>query len=152
MYNELIVLIVNEKTDLDEAWHCLVAKQGGGLIRAADMALIGRDIVGKVSYKVSWEEAGYALKDHDHLAGTFAVVLFDDTRAEDRRRLAEAGMDSYFLRKMGEVLSPNSLAYVVYIPKESLIDSRRFLEILGEQQGELYHTTFRPQVEEVLLR
>jgi len=56
------------------------------------------------------------------------------------------------LRHVIQALKPDGLAYLIHVTSESLIDSRRFLEILGEQQGNLYHTTFQPQVEEVLLK
>ena len=35
---------------------------------------------------------------------------------------------------------------------ESQIDTGRYLQILGQLEGDLYHTTFRPRIEEVLMK
>jgi hypothetical protein len=56
------------------------------------------------------------------------------------------------LQEVVQALKPGSSAYLIYVPRESLIDTRRYLEILGRQQGDLYHTTFPAQVEEALLK
>ncbi len=56
------------------------------------------------------------------------------------------------LQEVVQALKPGNSAYLIYVPRESLIDTRRYLEILGQLQGELYHTTFRSEIEEVLLK
>jgi uncharacterized membrane protein len=152
MYSELIVMVRSGKEDIDEARHFIEVNHGGELFGLIDMVLIDRDTTGKITYQMRWKEGDYPFNSHGRLASTFAEVIFDNSRAEERRQLVEAGLDPFFLRKVSEAFKPDSLAYLIHIPRESLLDSRRFLEILEAQQGDLYHTTFRSQVEEVLLR
>ena len=151
MVSELIVMIIIGKGNSDEAWQFLEKNRGGGLFRLIDIVRIRHDTIGKISY-LRWKQSDQLINKHNRLAAAFAEVIFDISRAEDRRQLVGAGLDPFFLRKVIQTLIPDSLAYLLHVPRESLIDSRRFLEILEAQEGDIYHTTFQSQVEEVLLK
>jgi uncharacterized membrane protein len=78
--------------------------------------------------------------------------MFGISREEGQRRLIDAGVDPFFLKEVVEAFQPGSSAYLIYVPRESLIDTQRYLDILEVLPGNLYHTTFRPQTEEALLK
>lgn len=151
MYSELIVLILTGEGDSDIVWRTLERSHNGELLMLIDMVLIHRDNHGKLAFQMRWKESDHIDVDHSRLAGAFAEAIFGNSRAEDRRRLAEAGLDPLFLQDVVQALKPEGAAYLIHVPSESQIDTRRHLEILGSLQGGLYHTTFRPQVEEALL-
>ncbi len=152
MYSELIVLVFAGKEDLDKVWRTLERSHGGELFRLIDIVLIRRDNQGKTAFQIRWKESDHLDNHHSRLAGAFAEAIFGISSAEGRRQLGEAGLDLFFLQEVIQALKPGSSAYLIYVPRESLIDTRRYLEILGWLQGDLYHTTFRPQVEEALLK
>jgi len=152
VYSELIVLLITGKEDSDDVRSFLEIHHGEVLFRLIDIVLIGRDTAGKISYQMPWQETVHPLNKYSRLAGAFAETIFDVSREEDRRQLADAGLDPFFMCKVNQTLTPPSTAYLLYLPNERLIDSRDALEILGELQGNLFHTIFRPQVEEVLLK
>jgi uncharacterized membrane protein len=152
VFSELIVMVLTGKEDLDSAWQNLERSQGGKLFRLIDVILVQRDRLGKSTFHMRRKESDRLNNSHNRLAGDFAEAIFGISRAEGRRHLAEAGLDPLFLQDVVQALKPDSSAYLIYVPRESLIDTRRYLEILEGLQGDLYHTTFRPQVEEALLK
>ena len=152
MYSELIVMIISGKECSDEAWQVSDIDRGGELLGLTDMVQIHRDSAGKSSYHVHTKESDLLINYRNRMAGTFAESIFDVSQGEARNQLIDAGLDPYFLRIVIQALIPDSLAYLIYVSRENLLDTRRLLEILEKQQGDIYQTTFRPQVEEVLLK
>lgn len=151
MYSELIVMIISGKEDWDEVKQVSSFDRGGELLGLTDMMLIHRDSAGKSSYHVHGKESDQLIINCNRIAGTFAETIFDVSQGEARNQLIDAGLDPYFLRIVIQALIPDSLAYLIYVSRENLLDTRRLIEILEKQRGDIYQTTFRPQVEEVLL-
>jgi uncharacterized membrane protein len=152
MYSELIVLVFTGKEDSDKAWRTLERSQDGQLFKLIDIVLIHRDTTGKASFQMRWKESDNLYDNHSRLAGALAETIFGISGAEGRSQLAKAGLDPLFLQDVAQALKTDSSAYMIYVPRESLIDTRRYLEILEGQQADLYHTTFPVQVEEALLK
>lgn len=151
MYSELIVLLLSGKEEIDEAKQFFDTNPGEGVLGLIDVVRIEWNPAFQISYQALWNGADRTVDKHGRLAMLFAKTLFDASRKEDRQRLARAGVDSFFMRKIAQAFMPQSAAYLFYISNECLIDSRSVLEILGGLQGKLFHTIFRPRVEEVLL-
>ena len=151
MYSELIVVVITSKEDLSETWRLLEKSQGGQLFKLIDMVLVHRDATAKVSFQARRRDSVGLLTNGSRLAGAFAEAIFDISGAEGRRQLVEAGLDPHFLKDIDQALKLDSSAYLIYVPREGLIDTHRYLEILGQLKGDLHHTIFRSQVEEALL-
>jgi uncharacterized membrane protein len=152
MYSELIIVVSTGQEDADIVWRTLESRQGGELLTMSDVVLIDRDSQGKTTFQMRWRASDHLDNHHGRLAGVFAESIFGFSRVEGLRRLAEAGVDTLFLQEVVEALQPGCSAYLIYVPGESLIDTRRYLEILEALPGNLYHTTFRSQTEEALLK
>jgi len=149
--SELIVMIITGSEDSDKTWRTLERSHGGQLFKLVDIVLIRRDNQGMTSFKMNWKKDDHYLDSSNRMAGAFAEAIFGISRTEGRRQLSEAGMDRLFLEEVVQALEPDSSAFLIYIPKESLIDTRTYLDVLEGITGDVYHTTFKPQVEEVLL-
>jgi uncharacterized membrane protein len=152
MYSELIIVISTGQEDTDKVWRTLESRQCGKLLTMSDVVLIRRDSQGKSTFQIRWRASDHLDNHHGRLAAVFAESIFGFSRAEGLRRLAEAGVDKLFLQEVVEALQPGCSAYLIYVPRESLIDTGRYLEILEALPGNLYHTTFRHQTEEALLK
>jgi uncharacterized membrane protein len=152
VYSELIVVISTGQEDPDKVLRTLESRHGGELLALSDIVLLRRDKQGKVAFQMRWKEFDHSGDSHNRLAGAFAEAIFGFSRAEGCRRLSEAGMDPLFLQEVVQALKPGGTAYLIYVHRESLIDTRRYVEILEAVPGNLYHTTFSPQIEEVLLK
>jgi uncharacterized membrane protein len=150
VYSELIVLILTGEGDSDIVWRTLERDRDGKLLKLIDIVLVRRDNHGKLAFQMSWRESEYLGDDHCRLAGAFAEAIFGVSGEHDRRVLIESGLDPLFLQDVVQAFTAEGAAYLIHVPRESLIDTRAYLEILGTLDGGLYHTTFRPQVEEVL--
>jgi len=151
VYSELIVVISTGQEDPDKVLRTLESRHGGELLALSDIVLLRRDKQGKSAFQMRWQEANQ-LTDPHRLAGAFAEAIFGISRVEGHRRLIDAGMDPLFLKEVAEAFQPGGMAYLIYVPDESLIDTQRYLKILEALRGDLYHTTFRPQTEEALLK
>ena len=152
MYSELIMLVFTGQEDSDKILWNLESRYGGELLTLSDIVLIRRDNQGKVAFQMRWKEVDHLYDNHSRLAGAFAEAIFGISGADGRRQLAEAGFDPLFLEDVIQALKTDSSACLIHVPRDSLIDTRRYLKILEGLQGDLYHTTFRPQVEEALLK
>jgi len=150
MYSELIVMILDNQESWDDAWQFVEAENNVQKFRLIDIALIYQDSGGNVMHQARFKENSHLNDSSKCMACLFAEVLFEESRIVERQQLVEAGLDPFFLQNTSESFQPNSLVYLMHISRESLIDSRPILDILREQQGNLNHTTFRPEVEAVL--
>jgi uncharacterized membrane protein len=151
MYSELIVLISSGKEDSYKVWRDLERSQGGKLFDLIDIVLISRDKKGQVAFQMRLKQSEQSNDQHSRLAGDFAASIFGASAAENHPQLVERGLDPLFLQEVDQALEPGFQAFMIYVPQESQIDTRRYLEVLGRLQGDLYHTTFPVQVEEVLV-
>lgn len=152
MYSELIVIFDTGQKEMDLPWRTLERSHGGQLFRLIDMVLIRRDKSGQVSFQMRWQESDRLINHHMRLGGDFAEAIFGRSSVNGHRRLVEAGLDPFFLQDVVQALQPNRSAYLFYVPGGSPIDVQRYIESLERLQGDLYHTTFRQQVEEALLK
>ena len=152
MNSELIAMVFTGKEDLDNTRQILDRSQGGELFRLIDVIIVYRDKLGESTLQLRRKESDRLNNSRDRLAGDFAEALFGNSRAEDHRQLTDAGVDLFFLQEVTQALKPNSSAYLIYVSGESLIDAGRLIEILEGLPGDLYYTTFRPEVEEALLK
>ena len=145
-------MVCSGKEDFDDSWQILERSQGGKLFRLIDVILVHRDKLGECTFQLRRKESDRFNNSRDRLAGDFAEALFGNSRAEGHRQLTDAGIDSFFLQEVTQALKPDSSAYLIYVSGESLIDAGRLIEILEGLPGDLYYTTFRPEVEEALLK
>jgi uncharacterized membrane protein len=152
MYSELIIVVNTGKEDSDKVLRTLESRQGGELLVMSDVVLVQRDNQGKSAFQMRWQKADYSSERGRRLAGAFAEAIFGISREKGHRRLIDAGVDPLFLKEVTEAYRPGSTAYLIYVPYESLIDTQRYLKILEAIPGDLYHTTFRPQSEEALMK
>lgn len=150
MYSELVVIMDPRPSNMDEAWQALTGNLGSQLVRLTDAVLIRRDKSGKVSFAMRYQESDRLIKHDKRLAGDFAEAIFGQPNQDGHHRLSEEGIDPIFLQDVTQALKPNGSAYLFFIPAESRIDTKQYIESLKPLGGDLYHTTFPVQVEEIL--
>ncbi len=152
VYSELIVIIMTGTEASAENWRELERSYGGQLLRLSDVLLVYRNTNAELLIQAPRQEPVGLPKNDSQLAVAFAAVIFGDSEGESCRRLVEVGLDPHFLTDVNQALKRDSSAYLIYVPQESMIDTRRYLEMLGQLQGDIYHTIFRSQVEEALMK
>ena len=128
----------------------LTQKNTDQQIRLADIVFIYYNDTEEFSYQARLKEQKTLNTSPKCMACIFAEALFDDSRAEDRHALVEAGLAPSFIQNVTQTFQPGRFAYLIHVSRESLIDSRYFLELLRRQQGIIYHTTFHHKVEDLL--
>jgi uncharacterized membrane protein len=86
------------------------------------------------------------------LPSLVADAVFGNSPQDGIHKLADAGLDEFFLKEVSEALNPDSSALFIYVSQDSLADTHRLLQTLALLKGEVYHTTFSEAVEEAVLR
>ena len=76
--------------------------------------------------------------------------MFDVDAEGHNVRLAEAGLDAFFLEEVMQALAPNSSALLIYVPNNSTTNTPALLRTLALFQGTLHRTTISPEAERVL--
>lgn len=151
MYSELIVIIMTGEDELSTRCREIAKSDNGRLFQSSDMALIHRDVTGNVSIETPVND----LVDRSHcgcnLACAFVEAIFGGAGEESHPRLVDAGLDRRFLEDVDHALQKGYSACLIYVPEESLVDTRHYLVILEQLEGILFHTIFHSRVEEALL-
>lgn len=79
-----------------------------------------------------------------------STAMFDLDTEGRRPKLADAGLDEFFLTEVMQSLAPNSSALLIYVPNNSMADTRILLDTLVLFKGTLHRTTISPEAERVL--
>lgn len=151
MIDELICMIFSGEGGAVEARSSLGKKHEGQLFRLVDIVLISRDRAGEVAYRPQ-RKVPVVPGDQDCQMPLFvAEALFGKSPEVGIHQLREAGIDNTFLQNVFQALETDTSALLIYIPGDSLIDTRSYLASLSTLQGTLHHTTFPSAVKEAIL-
>jgi len=151
MNSDLIIMIFVQEEDALKARQALEIMRDSGLLGLENAALVIKDSTGRAAVHQRWELPAYPRKPSSHLPVIFADAIFRSTSREGVQKLADAGLDERFLKDVTHELGPSSSALLIYVPHDSLVDTRRLLDTLGLFRGTLHHTTFPARVEGVIL-
>ena len=150
MYDELIFMIFSGEGGAGEAWSALEKIHEGQLFRLVDIVLVSRDRAGEVALRPQWK-VSVVPGDQDCQIPLFvAEALFGKSAKVDIQQLNEGGLDKTTLQNVSQAVEVDSSALLIYIPGDSLIDSRTYLAPLSRLQGTLHHTTFPSTVKDAI--
>lgn len=149
MYNDLIVMTFSSKHDALFALFGLDISREKEILGLETVTVLGIEGSGKATITQVWDARQYPHNLEGRVPGELARLLCADLNHKD---LVEAGLDAHFLEQVQHDLTPNSSAVLHYIPRESVIDTERLLDIMSHLRGKLYHTTFPAAVENMILK
>ena len=151
MYDELIFMIFSGEGGAGEAWSALEKMHEGQLFRLVDMVLISKDRSGELALRPQWKVSDVPGDQDCQIALFVAEALFAESAKVDIQQLSEGGLDKTTLQNVSQAVEADTSALLIYIPGDSLIDSRTYLASLSTLQGTLHHTTFPSAVKETIL-
>ena len=152
MYNDLIIMTFPNKHD------ALIALLGLDIMRDKELLGLGTITIvtieesGRTIITQAWDLTQYPHNVEGRVPGGLVRILCDDITAVEKQNLHEAGLDPFFMGSIRDALTPDSSAVLHYIPRESVTDTNRVLDIMSRLQGTLYHTTFPKTAEETILQ
>ena len=150
MYDELIFMIFSGEGGAGEAWSALEKIHEGQLFRLVDIVLISRDKAGKVALRPQWNVSVVPGDKDCQIPLLMAEALFTDSAEENIHQLSEGGLDKTTLQNVSQAVEADTSALLIYIPGDSLIDSRTYLAPLSRLQGTLHHATFPSTVKDAI--
>ena len=125
--------------------------RGRQLFGLENAALVTRDSAGQATVHQRWGLPAYPRNPRRRLPVLFASAIFGDVPEEGIRKLADAGLDEIFLKEVATALDPDGSALLIYIPPDSIVDTRRLLDALALFHGKLHHTRIPAEVEKAIL-
>ena len=151
MKSDLIIVIFAHEDAASQARQALEIMRGKQLFGLEDATLVTKDRAGRTALHQRWDLPAYPRGRQRRLPVLFADAIFGPTSEEGTQRLADAGLDETFLKEVATALEPDGSALLIYIPADSIVDTRRLLDALALFQGELHHTSIPSVVEQAML-
>ena len=151
MNSDLFILTFPQEDEAFQARQALEIMRGKQLFGLENTALVTRDRAGQAAVHQRWGLPAYPRNPRRRLPVLFADAIFGDVPEEGIRKLADAGLGEMFLKEVATALDPDGSALLVYIPADSIVDTRRLLDALALFSGILHHTRIPSQVEEAIL-
>lgn len=151
MQSDLIIVTFLQEDRACQARQALEIMRGKQLFRLDNAALVTRDRTGRASVHQRWDLPFFPRGRREHLPVLFADAVFGSTPEEGVQKLAGAGLDEIFLREVATALEPESSALLIYVPSETIADTRRLLDVLELFDGKLHHTSMPAAVENAIL-
>jgi uncharacterized membrane protein len=149
--SNLIIISFPQEDEAFQARQALEIMRGRQLFGLENTALVTRDRTGQAAVHQRWGLPAYPRNPRRRLPALFADAIFGPARDQGARRLTDAGLDEIFLKEVATALDPDGSALLIYIPPDSIVDTRRLLDALALFNGKLYHMHIPAQVENAIL-
>jgi len=149
--SDLIIITFLQEDEAFQARQALQIMRGRQLFGLDNAALVTRDRTGRAAVHQRWDLPAYPSGRLRNLPVLFADALFGPTPEEGAQRLADAGLDEIFLKEVATALEPEGSALLIYIPSDSVVDTRRLLDTLALFDGKLHHTSIPRAVQNAIL-
>jgi uncharacterized membrane protein len=149
--SDLVIVTFPQEDEAFQARQALEIMRGKQLFGLDNAALVTRDRSGRAAVHQRWDLPAYPRGRRGRLPVLFADAIFGPAPELGAQRLAEAGLDESFLKEVVKALDPDGSALLIYIPSDSIVDTRRLLDALALFEGELHHTSMPAAVEEAIL-
>jgi uncharacterized membrane protein len=150
-YSNLIIMVFKQRENALQARQALELMRDRlnfGLEHAAEITC---DSAGRTALHYHWDLPTYPHGPMSRLPIIFSDAIFGHSAEDRQRRLADAGLDEFFLRIVVQALVPDSSALLIYVSNDSRADMRALLSALALLEGILHHTTIPPSTERLLL-
>jgi uncharacterized membrane protein len=149
--SDLIILTFSQEDEAFQVRQALEIMRGRQLFGLENTALVTRDRAGQATIHQRWGLPAYPRSPRRRLPVLFAGAIFGDVPEEGIRKLVDAGLDEIFLKEVAIALDPDGSALLIYIPPDSIVDTRRLLDALALFHGKLHHTRIPAEVEKAIL-
>ncbi len=151
MNSDLIIMTFPQEDGALQARQALQIMRGRQLFGLENTALVTRDRAGRAAVHQRWDLPADPRGPGRRLLVLFADAIFGVAPEEGAQKLAGAGLDEVLLKEVATALDPDGSALLIYIPPDSIVDTRRLLEALALFDARLHHTSIPAEVEKAIL-
>jgi uncharacterized membrane protein len=149
--SDLIIITFPQEDEAFQARQALEIMRGKQIFGLENTALVTRDRAGQTAVHQRWGLPAYPRSPTRRLPVLFADAIFGPAPEQGAQKLAGAGLDEIFLKEVATALDPDGSALLIYIPPDSIVDTRRLLDALALFHGKLHHTGIPAEVEKAIL-
>ena len=151
MNSDLIIITFPQEDEAFQAQQALEIMRGKQLFGLENTALVTRDRTGQAAVHQRWGLPAYPRNPRRRLPVLFADAIFGGIPEVGMKKQVDAGLDEMFLKEVATALDPDGSALLIYIPPDSIVDTRRLLDALALFDGNLHHTSIPAEVEKAIL-
>ena len=150
--SDLIVMIFDSRQDAPHARIALEMMRGNHQFGLEHAAEIMRDHSGRMLLHQRMEITQHAPHPRSHLPAALCCALFGHATEEHHRKLAEAGLDEFFVNSVSQALAPGRSALLIFVPHDNAsIDKVALFNAVTLLDGALHRTSVPSEFESVLL-
>lgn len=132
-------MIFNQNDSNKDVWRALDKTKVLGL---ENVMLVEHDGLGKASFPQSAQSPARDQVLADSFLLFFSNAMFMRDAESHQRELMIAEFGDCFIEEIEKTWLPYSSALLIFIPGNSLVNTRRLIDNLSENSGTLVHTTF----------
>jgi len=148
---ELILMIFDQDEVAPNAWLVLDTMRKTRAFGLENAVLVERDTAGKAFIHQFKRYPTWKPALNDSFLTLFTNAIFSGTADERERDPLIAELDEVFLQEVADAWQPSTSALLIFVPRQSLVDTRLLLNYLADHSGTLIHTTFPEQIIESIL-
>jgi len=148
---ELILMIFDQDEVAPNAWLVLDTMRKTRAFGLENAVLVERDAAGKAFIHQFKRYPTWKPALNDSFLTLFTNAIFSGTADERERDPLIAELDEVFLEEVADAWQPSTSALLIFVPRQSLVDTRRLLNYLAEFNGTLIRTTIPEQIIESIL-
>jgi uncharacterized membrane protein len=141
MTAELIVMIFHQNGETRDVWRALDELNGTRALGLKNAVLIERDARGRAFIQQFKHYPALDPAMDDTFVLFFTNALFTEDAEDLNRDLLVSEFDECFIEELEKAWLPHSSALLIFIPRDSLVNSQRILDYLSEYSGTLMYTT-----------
>lgn len=135
-------MIFNQDGDTRDIWQAMDKLSKTRALGLKNAVLIERDARGKAFIQQSKLYPAWGSVINDTFVLFFANALFTEDAEDFNRDLLVDELDECFIEELEKAWRSRRSALLIFIPRESLVNSQRILDYLSEYSGTLMYTTF----------
>ena len=148
---ELIVMFFDQDEVTPNTWRALNTLRKTRAFGLENAALVERDAAGKAFIQHYKRYPAWGKEIDDTFMLLFTNAIFKDNAGDHERDMLIAEFDEFFISGLERLWRPSNSALLIFIPRESLVDTSRLLNYLAGYSGTLIHTTIPVRTIESIL-
>ena len=148
---ELIVMIFDQDGVTSNAWKALHTLRKTSAFGLENAVLVERDADLQAFIQHYKRYPAWKAPLDDTFLILFTKTIFGDSQGDRACDAVSQELDEVFLEGVTKAWEDKHSALLIFIPRESLLDTRRLLDYLSEYSGTLIHTTIPQRIIESII-
>lgn len=151
--SELIIIVFEHLEDAFWARRALESMRAQHEFALEYTTEITRDSAGQTMLHHHTELPAYPHAPHTRMPSLLSNAIFSPGTTDKRAKLADAGLDEFFLENVSQALAPNGSALLIFVPQDAGhgVDLPALLKVMDLLKGTLHRTSVPWELERFLL-